>query len=72
MWQTTLMIFYLCWLVTVLALLFSIFLMTYRYIHKMEKTMLESRAISAQAALKSAEAAAKLAEVLVKITSLPP
>ncbi len=64
MWQTTLMIFYLCWLVTVLALLFSIFLMTYRYIHKMEETMIASRAISAEAALKSAEAAAKLAEML--------
>ncbi len=66
MWQTILTIFYLVWLCTVLVFLWLIWWSTTRYIHRMEQTMLVSRAISAEAALKSADAAAKLAEMLEK------
>jgi len=62
--QLLLMIFYIFWLITVPGLLFLIFLLTYRYIHKMEETMIASRAISAEAALKSAEVANRLATLL--------
>jgi uncharacterized membrane protein len=57
-------IFYLIWLIAVLIFLFLIWWSTTRYIRKMEDTMIQSRAISAQAALKSAEAASRLAEML--------
>jgi hypothetical protein len=64
--MTILYIFYIFWLCAVLAFLFLIWWSTTRYIRKMENTMIQSRAISAEAALKSAEAAAKLAAMLEK------
>lgn len=64
--QNALTIFYILWLCAVLAFLFLIWRTTTRYIHKMEETMLQSRAISAQAALKSAEAADTLAHLLAE------
>jgi hypothetical protein len=64
--MTVLYIFYIFWLCAVLAFLFLIWWSTTRYIRKMETTMIASRAISAEAALKSAEAAAKLADMLEK------
>ncbi len=64
--QSILTIFYLVWLVTVLILLGLIYRSTTRYIREMERTMIASRAISAEAALKSAEAATKLAAMLEK------
>ncbi len=66
MWQTILTIFYLVWLCAVLAFLWLIWWTTTRYIHRMEETMLTSRAIEASAALKSAEVANRLAEMLEK------
>ena len=62
--QLLLTIFYLCWLIAVLVFLFLIWRSTTRYIRKMEETMLQSRAISSEAALKSAEAANRLAGML--------
>jgi len=62
--MTILYIFYIFWLCAVLAFLFLIWLSTTRYIKHMEETVIASRAISAEAALKSAEAAVKLAGML--------
>jgi len=64
--MTVLYIFYVCWLCAVLAFLILIWLTNRNYIRKMEETMIASREISAQAALKAAEVAAKLAELLEK------
>lgn len=64
--QLALTIFYVCWLCAVLVLLVLIWQTTVRYIRKMEATMLQSRAISAEAALKSAEVARRLAELLAE------
>ena len=64
--MTILYIFYVFWLCAVLVFLILIWLTNRNYIRKMEKTMIDSRAISAEAALKSAEVAAKLAEMLEK------
>ncbi len=64
MWQVALTIFYVVWLCGVLGLLYLIWHDTRKYIRLMEHTMLEARAISAQAALKAAEAAERLAEIL--------
>ena len=62
--QLALTIFYVIWLCAVLVLLILIWQTNARYVRKMEATMLQSRAISAQAALKSAEAAERLAAML--------
>ena len=64
--QIILTLFYLIWLIAVLAFLFLIYRTTTRYIRHMESTMIQSRAVSAEAALKSAEAANRLAEILEK------
>ena len=64
--MTVLYIFYVFWLCAVLASLILIWLTNRSYVRKMEETMIKSREISADAALKSAEVAAKLAEMLEK------
>ena len=64
--QLILTLFYLIWLIAVLIFLFLIWRSTTHYIRHMEDTMLQSRTVSAQAALKSAEVANKLAEMLEK------
>ena len=64
--MAVLYIFYVFWLCAVLAFLILIWLTNRSYVRKMEDTMIKSRAISADAALKSAEVAAKLAELLEK------
>jgi hypothetical protein len=66
MWQTILTIFYVVWLLAVLVLLMAVWWDTRRYIRLMEQTMLQSRAVSAQAALKAADAAERLARVLAE------
>ena len=62
--QLILTIFYIVWLCTVLVFVVLNWYNNMRYTRKMEETMLTSRGISAEAALKSAEAAAKLAAML--------
>jgi uncharacterized protein (UPF0333 family) len=62
--QAFLTIFYLIWLVVVLTFIMLIYFSNRYYIRKMETTMIESRAISAQAALKSAEVAQRLVDLL--------
>ena len=64
MGQVLLTIFYLVWLIAVLVFLGLIYWQNKRYIHHMETTMIASRAVSSEAALKSAQAAEKLAEML--------
>ena len=64
--QTLLTIFYVAWLCAVLVLLILIWQTNARYVRKMEQTMLQSRAISAEAAMKSAEAAKRLADMLAE------
>jgi hypothetical protein len=66
MGQTILTIFYVVWLLAVLALLAAVWWDTRHYIRLMEQTMLQSRAVSAQAALKAADAAERLARVLTE------
>ena len=62
--QLILTLLFYAWLAATMVLLWLVYRAIARYIRRMEETMLASRAISAQAAMKSAEAAAHLAELL--------
>lgn len=62
--QLILTLLFYAWLAATMVLLWLMYRAIARYIRRMEETMLASRAISAQAAMKSAEAAAQLAELL--------